>query len=276
MNHSVPRISGLFAAIAFVTGVNANPIVLQPHDPVKVVVTGSKPVTADHGSVVVTDASTTGDTNSAQQFKAAVFPQRYSLTGDHVQSNASVQVSGPGGLGNHVVLERGILVADVENLPLEIPEQAGNQGDIELIQPRGRPYPLTTIRSIGAGAEGSIILVATTVGIITPVDPMAASSTVDVVMLYLSGNDASMLHPMEEEATPTGTRFVVSPGGSLAGNRRDLEFISVSITTDANGAVTVGTPVTLQLADHNKIRALRDVFAKSLNANGADFWTPGL
>lgn len=273
MNHSVPRISGLIAAIAFVTGVNANPIVLQPHDPVKVVVTGSKPITADHGSVVVTNASTTSDTNSAQQFKAAVFPQRYSLTRDHVQSNASVQVSGPGGLGNHVVLERGILVADVENLPLEIPEQAGNQGDIEPMNTLlRRPYPVTTIRSIGAGAEGSIILVATTVGIITPVDPMPGPSTVDVVMLCLEVDDVatSELYAMTIGATgPTVT-------STLSGAETTTHFMSVSITTDAAGVVTVGAPVKRLFTDFPTIGVLRDSVNKTREANEEDFWQPGL
>lgn len=274
MNSPVQRISGIVLAIGICAGVGADPVVLQPFKPLKVVVADSKPVTADHGSVVITDASTTSDQSSTQEFKAAVFPQRYLVTGDHVQSNASVEVSGPGGLGNHIVLDRGIVVAELGYLPLDIPEQAGNAGDIgpaNMMMLR-RPYPVTTIRSIGAGAEGSIILFATTVGIITAVDPASTSSVVDVVMLCLDVDDVatSELHAMEIDGSgPTVTM-------TLSGSETTTHFISVSITTSAAGVVTVASPVKRLFTDHARIGALRDSLNKTRTANGADFWLPGL
>lgn len=247
----------------------ANPKVVQSFKPDTTEVIQTRPIAAVHGSVLIKDAVTTDHQGCVQPFRAVLFPQRLQQTGDHVQSHASVHRTGSGNMLNHVVLERGILVVDSPDWILDLggePEGLGVATANALVP---RPYPITTIRSIGAGAEGAIVIIAVTTGIVTP---QGGGGVFDVVMMYLSKTNAeSRLHAFR--ALPgTPADIVTLPAG-----QSESDFLSVTLTTDANGVTTAGAPVVRSLndPDYAEIKALRDSLIKLHTSLGQDFWAPG-
>lgn len=228
---------------------------------------GPREIAMKQGSVVVKDAD--AQPGGGLPFDAAVFAQM-PQTGDVTPASGRYVRRAPlRGLGNHIELDHGVLVAMAPEVAPAL--GTGPQENVE----RRRPYPLTTIRSIGAGAEGATVIIAVTTGILSQPPTNPDHRSVDVVMLYLSGDDDSMLYAMEEEPAVSGTRFV--PRMSLKGDRRDQQFISVNLVLDARGrVVSVGQPQTQGLAGHQQVRELRETLQTLQKLHGDRFWEPGL
>ncbi|MBX3352793.1 MAG: hypothetical protein KF684_07645 [Phycisphaeraceae bacterium] len=232
-----------------------------------------QPITTPLGSVVVRDARTQPGA-SGERFDVAVFAQMAKHTNDQCATRAEYRSEDAlRGLHNHLVLDRGVAVFNAEGVESAGAHAAGVQADAAQIL--RRPYPLTTIRSIGAGAEGSIIVVAVTTGVLSPAPQNPVHTSIDVVMMYLSGTDSSVLYASQHFADGRG--FVET--GQLPGTRRDRDFLSVNLILDENGAVVrAGGPATLSLAEqkHTRIRDLRDSLQAQLKVHGERFWEPGL
>lgn len=226
---------------------------------------GPREIATKQGSVVVKGAD--AEPAGGQPFDAAVFAQMPE-TGDATPSSGRYIRRAPGrGLGNHIDLDHGVVVVRASGVgPLS--------GEPETTT-RRRPYPLTTIRSIGAGAEGSIVIIAVTTGLLSQAPANPDHTSYDVMMVSLSGCSRSILYALEEKAGDGGTAFVET--GRLEGDQLERQFMSVNLVLDARRrVVAVGQPQTLALADHQQVRELRERLQTLHKVHGDRFWEPGL
>lgn len=226
----------------------------------------------DKGSVVVTDAKT-GPTNGQQTqgqiFRAVAFRQITDLTEDTRPTLAVFKPSGVGPHENHIDLERGILVFQPTGA---VPESA--PGTPDLLLPEARPamhgprlYPISTVRSVGAGAEGSIIMIVAVTRNIISQDPMNGAFVEDVVLLILDGQ--------------AGSRgFFRMPGASvdafLPVTQATTHFLTFQVTTQPGSPPQVSNLAKHELTTHSEIAELRNSFVQLYKHHGDRFWEPGL
>ena len=224
-----------------------------------------------NGSVVVTDAKT-GPTNGqdylGQIFRAVAFRQITDLTEDTRPTLAVFKPSGVGPHENHIDLERGILVFQPTGA---VPESA--PGTPDLLLPEARPamhgprlYPISTVRSVGAGAEGSTIMIVAVTRNIISQDPMNGDFVEDVVILILDGQ--------------AGSRgFVRMPDASvdavLPVTQKASHFLAFKVTTPQGGQPQVSDLAKHAFDDHKAIADLRSSFSNCTSTTAIGSGSPG-
>jgi hypothetical protein len=122
-------------------------------------------VTATQGASVVR-AEDFDATNSDERYEAVLEPQNFELTENAATARCVFYATNPGGTNdyngdaqNYIDLQRGWIYVRVTDDTPVLAEEGAGPGTVD---DRPKRYPVTTVRAIGAGAEGTDLLVAVT------------------------------------------------------------------------------------------------------------------